>query len=1101
MLMFRSIQAVLVMLCILLAAAGAVAHSSVTLAFYSDGKTHFVQRATTQEPTPALAVDLLLAGPTAEETAMGVVSAIPEGTSLLSLALVDGRVKVNLSIEAAAGLDEVRSEMIFRQFLYTMRQFGLDSNVRVLVDGKPISDYLPPAPAAKYPASTEIPRPQLGAVGLSGKRITLSPGHGYLWTGTYWATQRGVSCGNPQEDFRNLKLASFLKTFLENDGAYVQPVREHNESRGNGPSGHPWWQEAAYAWLRDAGYSCSVYASSSGICAYEGSVNRSNDDIRSRPLASDLDSRGNTDIYVSIHTNAYNGNCYDSSCPSGTDVYYMNDGEHAAWGPASVTLAQILHDDIISAIQSSGEKRADGIDWGCHGSCSAKYGNFGEIRIPDRPAALLELGFHDSCVSDAPKMEQPFFQSVAMWGMYNGICRYFGNTPTWGMYSAQYVSDNLPSTMYAGEVRSVSITFRNKGVLWDSAHGFKLGAVGDSDPFAGTRQGLGSATVYNNGTFTFTFNFVAPDVPGTYTTDWRMLRENYAWFGDTLTKQVQVLPGGSDTQPPTVPGGFQAEGTDYNTAHLSWTASTDNVGVELYQIRRNGVNLTTVPYSQTYFDDSGLSQNTDYTYQVRAKDYAGNYSEWSSASVARTWAIVAQDSFADLNQWTPAQVADGTIRGVTLDTTVGSDLVDGSGPPSARADVGSSGSNGSFSYLGFPASFAVGYIQCSFRDTSTSNNSRQGIAFRKYSGTSPRLVYFLGLDSSLGYGGYDAEVYGTTAGWVKHQDISGRAVGWRKFKVSVDGANVRFYVDGVLKDTIAEPVEGPEGCDRFYIGHNYNVNQTGWYDDFIGVFPAPPTPTMGTPTGITQNSITWNYTEGNRNWEQGFYIRDTGGVLKATGARNSTSVTESGLPANTLCTRTVSAYNGTLESNPSASASARTLSIPPTTSNISVSPAPQVLTNCPIRVTSSTPFGAGGVEYYRYEFDQSPTRVWTGTEPMWTGGDLEVSATNGGSNWYLHLKGYNASGVANGTLDLGPFYYSPDLRPKELADGTSLKFCGKVVSAAYSGAFYVVEIDRVSGIKVVSGTAVQIGDTVDVTGTMQTAGGERYIQATSVAVH
>lgn len=1097
--MYRIVLAAALAVCALTHICSANARTDISLAFCLDGKVYIAARTVEDQLSPALAVDLLLAGPTPEESARGLTSAIPAGARLLELEVLADGARINLSREAAEGLDELRSEMIFRQFLYTMRQFGLDANVRVLVDGAPISDYLPPTPAAKYPASTAPLRSPVGAVGLSGKRVTLSPGHGWVYTGSAWYTQRSSYCGNPPEDFRNLKLASFLKGFLENDGAYVQPVREFNESRGNGPSGHPWWQEAAYAWLKDAGYSCSVYASSSGVCSYTG-TSHSNDDIRARPLASDLDSRGNTDIYVSVHTNGYQGDCYGSSCPSGTDVFYMNDGEHASWGPASVTLAQVIHDDIISAIQTSGEKRADGSTWGCHGSCSAKYGNFGEIRIPDRPAALVELGFHDSCSTDAPKMDQPFFQSVAMWGMYNGICRYFGSTPTWSLYASQYVSDTIPASMNANEVRSVSVTFRNKSVLWDDAHGFKLGAAGDSDPFAGTRHGLGSATVGTNGTFTFTFNMVAPSAPGVYTTDWRMLREGFTWFGETLTKQVQVLAVGADTEPPSTPGNLEAEGADYNLAHLKWTASTDNVAVELYEVRRNGVTIGTVPSSQTSYDSGGLAQNTNYTYEVRAKDYAGNYSAWSNSSVARTWAIVAQDSFANLNQWTPGQVADGTTRGVSLDATVGSDLAGGSGPPSARTDIGSSGTNGSYSYLGFPAAFAVGYVQCSFRDTSSSNNSRQGLAFRSYDGTSPRLAYFLGLDSSLGYGGYDAEVYGAGTGWVKRQDVAGRSIGWRDFKVFVDGANVRFYVDGALKDTIPEPADGIEGCDRIYIGHNYSVNQQGWFDDLIAVAPSPPVPSMLPPSDITASSVTWNYAEGSQDWEQGFYIRDTGGTVRATGVRNSTSIVESGLAANSLFARTVSAYNGTLESNSSATATARTLSVPPSLSNITADPAPGILTNCPFAFSSSTPFGAGGVAYYRYEFDQSPTHVWNGTEPVWNGGTLQASATSSGSNWYLHLRGYNAADVANGVLDVGPFSFSAELRPKELTDGTELKFCGKVVSATYSDAFYIVEVDRVSGIKVLSTAAVQVGDVVDVAGTLLTSGGERYIQSTSVVV-
>lgn len=981
--------------------------------------------------TPMDAVSVLVAGPTSLEVAQGLTSAIPPGTRLLQLEVVPGGAIVDLSAEAAVGLDETSSEMIFRQVMYTLRQFELDSNVRVLVEGKAISDYLAPVPPAIYSApagpapSTKLAAPE--GVGLSGKRITLSPGHGYLWTGSYWATQRGGNCGNPPEDFHNLKIAWFLKAYLEGDGAYVQPVREFDQSRGNGPSGHPWWQEAAYAWLRDAGYSCSVYASSSGICDYTGAVHRSNDDIRSRPLASNLDSRGNTDIYVSIHTNAYQGDCYGSSCPSGTDVFYTNDLEHAPWGPASITLAQYLHDRTIDAINAAGETRADGAAWGCHGSCSAKYGNFGETRIPQRPAALLELGFHDSCSTDAPKMEQPFFQSVAMWGMYNGICQYFGNTPTWAMYSSEYVSDTIPASMHTGETVPVSITFRNRGVLWDEAHGFRLGAVGDSDPFAGNRQSLGSASINPGATATFTFNFVAPSTPGTYITDWRMVRDGHAWFGETLSKQVVVQPGTVDIEPPSVPGNLQSDATDYNRVNLSWTASTDNVAVTSYEVWRNGTLAATVTHPTTAYSDTGRTQGTTYTYQVRAKDSSNNYSDFSNSSSAKTWTIVAQDSFANLNAWTPAQVADGTIRGCTLDAGTGSDLPGGSGPPSARADVGSAGTNGSYSYLGFPASFAVGYIECSFKDTSTSNNSRQGISFRKFlndNPTLPRLVYFLGLDSTLGYGGYDCEVFSASAGWTKHQDTGGgRIIGWRRFKVAIDGSNALFYVDGNLKDTFPEPVEGPEGCNRFYIGYNYNVNQTGWYDDFLAVFPSPPTPAMGAPSGVGTDRITWNYTEGSKDWEQGFYIRDTDGTLKASGARNSTSVTETGLSPNTTYSRTVSAYNGTLESNASSAQSATTLSTPPTAGSISASPPTATWTNGAFSFTSTVPFGAGGVDHYRYHFDQSPTHSWDGTEPAWTGGTLMVSAATTGANWYLHVRGFNSAGVANGTLDLGPFYY------------------------------------------------------------------------------
>lgn len=511
--------------------------------------------------TPEEALESLLAGPTAKEAAEGVISYISQGTKLLSLDITsDAAVIVNLSQEASENLDDFGLDNMFRQFMRTLEPFGLERRVHILIEGKEASRYLQPVPPAIYSAPIEIePKSQIQAVGLSGKRITLSAGHGRFWNGSGWYYQRGFNCGYEPEDLRNVRYCIYLETFLTNDGAYVQPVREHNMNRtGTGPSGYAWWHEAAYIWLRDQGYACNVWASSSGRCSdvVGAGVNRSNDDIRSRPLASNLDSRGNTDIYVSHHTNALSGDCY-SGCPSGTNGYYMNDGEHAAWGPQSISLAQKIQDEQIAAVQAAG------FSYGHHGATNALYGNFGEIRIPQRPAALIETGFHDSCLTDAPKINDPFFQSCSAWGIYNGICKYFGNTPTYAMYSSQYVSDTIPGSMVAGEVRTVQVTFRNKGVFWDEAHAFRLGAVGDSDPFAGTRHNIGgSTTVQNNGTYTFSFQFTAPSTPGTYTTDWRMLRDGFAWFGDTLTKQVVVSGSGSTATPTNTPTIVVATPTD-----------------------------------------------------------------------------------------------------------------------------------------------------------------------------------------------------------------------------------------------------------------------------------------------------------------------------------------------------------------------------------------------------------------------------------------------------------------------------------------------------------------------------------------------------------
>jgi chitodextrinase len=83
-----------------------------------------------------------------------------------------------------------------------------------------------------------------------------------------------------------------------------------------------------------------------------------------------------------------------------------------------------------------------------------------------------------------------------------------------------------------------------------------------------------------------------------------------------------------DATAPTVPSGLTASAITASSATLSWTASTDNVGVTGYRVYRNGnqIGITT----STSYSDSGLSASTAYAYTVRAYDAAGNLSSASA---------------------------------------------------------------------------------------------------------------------------------------------------------------------------------------------------------------------------------------------------------------------------------------------------------------------------------------------------------------------------------------------------------------------------------------------------------------------------------------
>ena len=95
--------------------------------------------------------------------------------------------------------------------------------------------------------------------------------------------------------------------------------------------------------------------------------------------------------------------------------------------------------------------------------------------------------------------------------------------------------------------------------------------------------------------------------------------------------------GGGDTQAPTVPAGISWQAISTSEIILSWTASTDNVGVTGYSIYRDGTLINTSATNS--YSDSGLSASTAYTYTVSAYDAAGNASSQSSPISATTLGI------------------------------------------------------------------------------------------------------------------------------------------------------------------------------------------------------------------------------------------------------------------------------------------------------------------------------------------------------------------------------------------------------------------------------------------------------------------------------
>ncbi|MET8764456.1 glycoside hydrolase family 9 protein [Lentzea sp. NPDC004782] len=95
-------------------------------------------------------------------------------------------------------------------------------------------------------------------------------------------------------------------------------------------------------------------------------------------------------------------------------------------------------------------------------------------------------------------------------------------------------------------------------------------------------------------------------------------------------------PGGAvdDTEPPTVPSGLTATGTGSSSVTLSWTASTDNVGVTGYDVLDGGTVAGSA--TTTGLQLTGLTPDTAYSFSVRARDAAGNVSAAGAPVAVRT---------------------------------------------------------------------------------------------------------------------------------------------------------------------------------------------------------------------------------------------------------------------------------------------------------------------------------------------------------------------------------------------------------------------------------------------------------------------------------
>ncbi|MEY8862195.1 endonuclease [Tenacibaculum singaporense] len=110
------------------------------------------------------------------------------------------------------------------------------------------------------------------------------------------------------------------------------------------------------------------------------------------------------------------------------------------------------------------------------------------------------------------------------------------------------------------------------------------------------------------------------------TSEWDILtKDTFSGLGNHNIDGGTSTP---DTTAPSAPTNVAASNITQTSVNLSWTASTDNIGVTGYDIYQGSSKIATV--TTTSYSVSGLTASTSYTFSVKAKDAANNISSSSN---------------------------------------------------------------------------------------------------------------------------------------------------------------------------------------------------------------------------------------------------------------------------------------------------------------------------------------------------------------------------------------------------------------------------------------------------------------------------------------
>ena len=390
---------------------------------------------------------------------------------------------------------------------------------------------------------------------------------------------------------------------------------------------------------------------------------------------------------------------------------------------------------------------------------------------------------------------------------------------------------------------------------------------------------------------------------------------------------------------PTPPTNLAANAVSTTQVNLSWTASTDNVGVTNYLLERctgasctNFAQVATPP--GTTYNDTGLTANTTYRYRVRATDAAGNLSGYSNIATATTQSggggtpgLVAAYAFDEGSGTTVSDASgngnNGTVSGTSWTTSGKNGGALSFNGTTSRVTVPDSASLHLTTAMTLEAWVNPTTVTKAWRDVIYKGNDNYYLEATSSTGSIPAAV----PDGGGIIGGVGKDAFGTTA-------IT--ASTWTHLAATYDGTTVRLFVNGTQVATKAAAGSITTSTNPLQIGGDSIYGQffSGLIDDVrvystaltaaqiatdmaTGVSaPTAPANLTATAVSTTQINLSWSASTN----ASGYLLERCQGAGCANFVQIATppgtTFNDTGLAATTSYSYRVRATNGSGQTSP-----------------------------------------------------------------------------------------------------------------------------------------------------------------------------------------